>query len=207
MSGARLAAERELPTLPPEIARLPVAHLHLQGRAASLATAHETIGAIFASNAASQSRESGALQIRRVLDALLAAVTHDRCNGWDSFRRTRPPLIERSTIFLYSPRLQRLNKATAMSPVARLHLSRRAINSLAAVGISNLEQLVRGAAAGIRDVAALGPLTALEISESLDAVAYSVRDDGSVDWMSYAELRGFDLLPAKAQESYSGRDF
>ncbi len=54
---------------------------------------------------------------------------------------------------------------------------------------------------------AAGLLTATEITEALDVLADSLVEDGKVDWIAYAERRGFKVLPAQIQTVYSPHEF
>ena len=88
-----------------------------------------------------------------------------------------------------------------------MHLNRRAITALRAIGVSTIGKLIGEARKGIVGLRAAGVLTTLEITGTLDALSDAVTATGDIDWLCFAERRSFTLLPAAAKDSYSARDF
>jgi hypothetical protein len=196
--------------LPHAIAALPIGHLQLEGRAATAAAAHGTIGVLaHAINDRSQfrARASGTLQIQRVLQLLAAAIQSEGTAGWDRFRKTRPPFVRPEAVYFYSPKLDALAPAARDGSLARIHLSRRAITALSAGGLSNIGAFVRGAQQGIVHLRAIGHLTTVELTETLDALADSLTPENNIDWLAYADRRRFRILPESDQTCYTGREF
>ena len=194
---------------PDEIARLAVGHLQLQGRAATAADSFGTIGAVASAcqDGELAGRSPGGLHVRRVLSLAAAAIQNHGLAGWDHFRKTRPPFVAADRIYFYSPRLHQVQGSLRDGSLPKLHLSRRAINALQAGGIATIGSLIISAERGIVHLRAIGQLTALEITEALEALATALDAEGAVDWIAYAERRQFRILPHRRQTHYSGREF
>jgi hypothetical protein len=82
--------------------------------------------------------------------------------------------------------------------LAKAHLSRRAINALEKARIETIGHLIARAERGIIDLAGLGVFKGLEVVVSLDALADAIQTDGSTDWLKFAQLRKFVILPRSA---------
>lgn len=119
----------------------------------------------------------------------------------------RPKPVRAGAIHFSSPRLARLNVSSRRLNLASLHLSRRAINALQSKGILSIGGLIAQAEKGILHLRAAGVLTVLEITDALEALSNSLVESGGIDWVGFAERRGFTLLPRVYRPSYSGKDF
>jgi hypothetical protein len=140
------------------------------------------------------------------LDALLRALGDGQPDNWDRFRKTRPALRSYKAIYFASPRLRALSARERKLALAKAHLSRRAINALEKAHIETIGRLITRAERGIINLAGLGVFKGLEVVASLDALADSIRKDGSIDWLKFAQLRKFAVLPRNAMAT-TARDF
>jgi len=185
--------------LPQWVKKLPIGHLQLSGRPADLRRASSTIGELFDAvqrGALSRSSPTAVARIKRTLNALTNALDRAKGNdGWDLYRKARPPLRSYKAIYFASPKLGRLAAGEQRSRLAKMHLSRRAINALEKARITTLGQLIRRAQAGIVGLNGLGQFKGLEIAASLDALAEANDRQGSIDWVKFAQIRGFEVLP------------
>ncbi len=90
----------------------------------------------------------------------------------------------------------------AMSPRS-LNLSRRTVNALSAGGVTKIRQLVTR----YDRTFPKGKASNKDCDEALSALAKSMRSNGDVDWIKYAEKRGLLILPSAVQRTGSVRDF
>jgi hypothetical protein len=183
------------------VKNLPVGHLQLDRQAIpereSSSTIAEMIDAL-ERGAFSHRSPTAAQRIDRTLNALLRTLDDGRPDNWDRFRRSRPPLRSYKAIYFASPRLRALNARERKLALAKAHLSRRAINALEKAHIETIGHLITRAERGIVDLAGLGVFKGLEVIASLDALADAIQTDGSVDWLKFAQLRKFVVLPRSA---------
>ena len=195
--------------LPKDIAELPTGHLQLPPRVAWSADEFTTLGQLVQAFVRERPLDSRSVTLKRtrVVRNLLSAVREGGLLGWDRFRRTRPLFVTRGSIYFFSPSFKRLQKAVSDGRLEQLHLSRRAITALHAVTITTIGDLIQHSRRGIVGLSASGELTSTEIVQSLDALADAVVVDGTIDWIRYAERRGFQLLPHVAHDVYSGAQF
>ena len=195
--------------LPKAIGELPTGHLQLPQRVAWSADEFRTIGELIEGFIRNRPLETRSLtsQLTRVVRNLVSAVRTDGLHGWDRFRKARPLFVTHGSLYFFSPAFERLGAATVSDRLAKLHLSRRAINALHAANVTTIGDLIQRTKTGITDLSASGELTSTEIVESLDALADAVASDGSVDWVCYAERRRFQLLPNAPQDAFTGRQF
>ncbi len=193
--------------LPKEIGNLPVGHLQLEGRSATLVGSYMTIGKFAEAAARGHFRKTtgGSRQALLVLSTLADAVRSNGLKGWDSFRRTRQSFISPRRIYFFSPEFAYISETATQHSLARLHLAPRGINALRSRGIRNIQELLSAAKAGILDLRAAGAITAVDITAALEALSGAVTD-GDIDWVAFCERRDFLILP-KRKQSYSGRDF
>jgi DNA-directed RNA polymerase delta subunit len=185
--------------LHPWVKILPIGHLQTSGNADDLRRTFPTVGDLFEAvyrGALSRSSRTAVAKIKRTLNALTKALNRGNgIEGWDFYRKARPPLRSYKAIYFASPRLSKLAAGEQRSRLAKMHLSRRAINALEKARITTLGQLVERAQAGIVGLIGLGPVKALEIVASLDALAEVTDMQGSIDWVKFAQIRGFAVLP------------
>lgn len=205
----RTRRDPEPPGLPAEIASLPLGHLQLKlsHRTAAL---YKTIGdiAVAAGDPAKvKPKAAGTIPLKRALAALATATAVAGADGWDDFRSGRPALLHPKKVFFYSPKLSKLSASFLSGSLAELHLSRRGINALGAIGINTIGNLIAAARDGITSLRASGALTAAEIVQALHAMAGTVMSSGDVDWIAYAERRRFLVLPEERRDSYTAAEF
>lgn len=197
--------------LPKEISNLAVTHLQLENIAGLLASSYRTIHdlemGILNLRPRSKYQRDALPGIQDVLDRLHVAITAGGIAGWDQFRDSRPRLASLSEIAFFSPSLERLNNEGRGLDLAKLHLGRRARNALHAAGISSIGRLIERAHVGIFGLNAAGELTSLEIVDSLQALSKSLTGRGAIDWIAFAQHRGFLLLPAVNRAKYSIPEF
>src|SRR5262249_43336397 len=146
--------------------------------------------------ALSRSSPTAVARIKRTLNLLTKALKRaNGSEGWDLYRKARPPFRSYKAIYFASPRLSRLALIERKSTLAKLHLSRRAINALQKAHITTLKQLIKKAEAGIIGLTGLGQFKGLEIVMTLDALADTTDKQGAIDWVKFAKIRGFAVLP------------
>jgi DNA-directed RNA polymerase delta subunit len=186
------------------VKNLPIGHLQLSGRPANLRRVSSTIGELFDAvhrGALLRSSPTAVARIKRTLNALTKALNRGNgSEGWDLYRKARPPLRSYKAIYFASPRLSRLAAGEQRSRLARMHLSRRAINALKKARIITLGQLINRAQAGIVGLTGLGQFKGLEIVASLDALSEAAGMKGSIDWVKFAKIRGFAVLPEQQSQ-------
>jgi DNA-directed RNA polymerase delta subunit len=185
--------------LHPWVKKLPIGHLQLSGWPADLRRTPSTIGDLFEAvqrGAQLPGSPAAVAKIKRMLNGLTK--TLNRANGsegWDLYRKARPRLRSYKAIYFASPRLSKLAAVEQNSRLARMHLSRRAINALQRGRITTVGQLIERVQAGVVGLSGLGQFKGLEIVASLDALADAADDQGSIDWVKFAKIRGFVVLP------------
>lgn len=180
------------------VRNLPVGHLQLGGYSSALHTRHSRIGDLLDSvekGGLSRSSPTAARRIKRTLDALTKALSDPRPNGWDRFRKVRPPFRSSKVIYFASPRLSALHPREEASALSKMHLSSRAINALRRAGINTIGDLIRQAQDGLIGSAGLAEFKGLEVVARLDSLADAAQRDGSIDWLKFARICGFRILP------------
>ena len=183
------------------VKNLPIGHLQLGRQALPERESSSTIGEMIDAverGALRHSSPTAARRIDRTLNALLRTLGDGRPDNWDRFRKARPPLRSYKAIYFASPRLRALNARERKLGLAKAHLSRRAINALEKARIETIGQLITRAERGIINLAGLGIFKGLEVVATLDALADAIRTDGSIDWLKFAQLRNFVVLPRSA---------
>jgi hypothetical protein len=196
----------------PKIAALSVGHLQLkEGHARHVTAVFETIGELVEVVAGRRQAPpwtgTTAVHIDRVIRSLLSATAEKGMNAWDVFRKSRPRLAASRAIFFTSPVFERIDKSVREGALTKLHLRERAINALSAINVLTIEALILRARVGIVELRAAGTLTSLEIVDALDALADSIELNGKLNWITYAQQRGFAVLPSTLQQDYSAREF
>ena len=183
------------------VKNLPIGHLQLDRQAIPERESSSTIGEMIDAlerGALSHRSPTAAQRIDRTLNALLRTLGDGRPDNWDRFRKARPPLRSYKAIYFASPRLRALNARERKLALAKAHLSRRAINALEKAHIETIGHLITRAERGIINLAGLGVFKGLEVVASLDALADAIQTDGSIDWLKFAQLRKFVVLPRSA---------
>jgi hypothetical protein len=183
------------------VKNLPIGHLQLDRRAIPKRESSSSIGEMIDAverGALCHRSPTAAHRIDRTLNALLRTLGDGRPDNWDRFRRSRPPLRSYKAIYFASPRLRALNARERKLALAKAHLSRRAINALEKAHITTIGHLITRAERGIINLAGLGGFKGLEVVASLDALADATQIDGSIDWLKFAQLRKFVVLPRSA---------
>jgi hypothetical protein len=195
--------------LHPWVKNLRIGHLQLGRQALPERESSSTIGEMISAverGALSHSSPTAARRIDRTLNALLKTLVDGRPDNWDRFRKARPPLRSYKAIYFASPRLRAVNARERKLGLAEAHLSRRAINALEKAHITTIGKLIKRAERGIINLAGLGIFKGLEVIATLDALADAIRTDGSIDWLKFAQLRNFAVLPRSAIAT-TPRDF
>ena len=106
-----------------------------------------------------------------------------------------------------SPALDSLDAAVRRRPLKILHLSARALHALDSVGINSIRKLITAARHGIGDLRAAGQQTRAELRDALVSLSKAVRPNGDVDFLGYAVLRDFHILPEKEYSGPSSGNF
>ena len=180
---------------------LPIGHLQLGRQALPERESSSTIGEMIDAverGALQHSSSTAARRVDRTLNLLLKTLGDGRPDNWDRFRKARPPLRSYKAIYFASPRLRALSARERELGLAKAHLSRRAINALEKARIETIGKLIKRAERGIINLAGLGIFKGLEVVATLDALADAIRTDGSIDWLKFAQLRNFVVLPRSA---------
>lgn len=159
------------------------------------------------SEAAPVNGEGARREIEASLTALCELVPPGSLNKWARFRRSRKRQTRTASIYFFSPSFAQLSETVTSASLATLNLRRRAVNSLAGIDIQTIGQLINAAQLGIEQFTAAGELTCSEVLQSLDALSENVADNGRVDWIGYAQKRGFAILPAKKRRRWSHLSF
>lgn len=161
-----------------------------------------------------------AIDIKSALDALSNSIRRDGRVDWNRYlhirgvQPARPGTsvprkrqVEDFAVHFSDPSLDGLMSSFRKGNLEILHPSPRARNSLQRIGISSVGALVDAARRGIKDLSAAGPGTTIEIEDALGALSQSIRNDGSVDWMTFAAERKFIILPKRIYAELSLRSF
>jgi DNA-directed RNA polymerase delta subunit len=185
--------------LHPWVKNLPIGHLQTSGKEDDLRRTFPTIGDLFEGvyrDALPRNSPTAVAKIKRTLNALTKTLNRGNdIEGWDFYRKALPPFRSYKAIYFASPRLSILAAGEQRSRLAKMHLSRRAINALEKAHITTVGQLIERAQAGIVGLTGLGRFKALEVVASLDALAEVTDRQGSTDWVKFAQIRGFAVLP------------
>lgn len=110
------------------------------------------------------------------------------------------------TISFVDPALTALSGNVRLKSLASLHLSRRALNALRAIGIKTVGDLIDRGRLGIPPFRAAGMLMVKEINAAVTALSKNVKK-GDIDWIGYATDRRFTLLPPPEGSQWSPQDF
>jgi hypothetical protein len=194
-----------------EILALPLGHLRIDPRLLRFTQRFEKIGDLLAAVQRSEDFvPTGAKVARRRLRSLLAdlapVIEEPSNRAWERFRERRCNRSVEGDIYFYAPSLRNLSAATKKGKLATLHLGHRAIAALGAVGIQTVGQLVEEARSGIRNLPYAGRSTTNQIITSLSALSASVQS-GEIDWVSYAKMRGFLIIPSRHRSQWSPKGF
>jgi hypothetical protein len=198
-----------------EIAALPVGHLKLPARVGRAAAKFKTIGELRAAldphgKKAPHWKPLVRLRIEAVLQHLATATETTGLKGWDRFRRSRQGFGNAQSLrslYFMSPALDRLNEACSRQFLPALHLGIRVLNALETIGVERIGELVRLARDGVDGFASVGVLSVMEIEEALDALSHTLRRNGSIDWVAYAQARDIKVLPATVTRAFSNSGF
>jgi hypothetical protein len=196
-----------------EIARLPVGHLRLSARARHATAKFKDIGRLFnswASGGQTQWRPAVHRELDFVLGQLEKVLTHTGFKYWDEFSRSRPQpgdLEGGSSLYFMSPSLRRLKPAVAEEHLGQLHLKVRSINALECSGVYTIGQLIERSEKGLTHLACMGKGSTTDVRTALEALASSVDHHGDVDWIHYAGIRGFAILPTLLRPDWSPPNF
>lgn len=148
--------------------------------------------------------------------ALSASVTGDGGVDWVAYSslRGRVPLPEGQEapaearynlkyprIRHSSPALRSLNGKARGLNVGNLHLEHRPADLMEKLGVFTLGEFTDLMAAGIGKQKNMGEGAHTNIVESLLALEKSISPDGTPDWLEYARLRGFLVLPKEPLSS------
>jgi len=110
-------------------------------------------------------------------------------------------------LYFSSPALDGLDAAVRRRSLKTLHLRPRALHALEAAGINSIRKLITASRRGIGDLHAAGQQTWAELREALVSLSKAARPDGDIDWLAYAGLRNFHLLPEKDDAGLPPSDF
>ncbi len=102
--------------------------------------------------------------------------------------------------------LNSLSEAVKAKSLRSLNLSTRALNVLNAAGVTNIGQLVSRSGQECGQALAKGKASNAECERAVSALAKSIRTDGDVDWITYAETRGFLILPLGVRKTWTPRE-
>jgi hypothetical protein len=198
--------------LPLEIWALPPGHLPLNGYARRFTARFDTIGHLLAglegyNKLLPPYAEAARREIELALTGLEKAMERSGPGGWDYFRESRPKIVQSGSIYFFSPSLDGVSAAIKQASLTRLHLSIRASNVLRHRGIRTIGDLIERARCGLERLADCGALTSTEIIDALNGLSKSTQRDGSVDWVGYAQRRGFPILPERKRPNWSAKDF
>lgn len=161
-----------------------------------------------------------AADIQNALHTLSSSVRPDGRIDWDAYIVThalasvgseeplpRPHEAGVGVIQIRSLAADSLLPAYRQSRLEILHLSCRACTSLRRININTVGELIDLARTGITRLPGAGDATIGEINSALHALARSIGNDGSVEWMNYATECGFSLLPKREYTELSHTRF
>jgi len=101
----------------------------------------------------------------------------------------------------------RLSTRTAELHLGNLHLRTRALNALRQVRVTTIGDFFNHPKIEGKATWRIGPATWLEIKEARRALSSAITDDGGVNWLTYAQMRQFTILPPAVLLHWSGRQF
>jgi hypothetical protein len=96
---------------------------------------------------------------------------------------------------------------TGQLSLGRLHLGARSLHALAKFGVTTVGQFLDRAMAQLADIRMFGVKTSAELEKATKALFRSVTEDGNIDWLTYARLSKFLILPSETSTGWSGREF
>lgn len=99
-----------------------------------------------------------------------------------------------------------LNSEVASLPLGNLHLRTRALNTLQKLGITTIGDFLNRSGIGAEEPWRVGPSTWFEIKETRSALCSAITS-GKVNWLKYAQIRGFAIFPSELVKHWSGRKF
>jgi hypothetical protein len=122
--------------------------------------------------------------------------TLDDCGrvDWPAFLQSTE--VSKSRVFLTSQALESMPPEIRQRELGLLHLD-KACSGLEAVGVRTVGELIDAARSGIGKLRNFGAKAHNEVVRALQALSSSC-NDGIVDWLHYAEVLGFDLVPRES---------
>lgn len=199
-----------------DVARLPVGHLQLSSKAHRQVREFKTIGILQSVISATLPEKiplTNAARIevnaafRALAKAHLAATGDVDWLKYLELRRHRPQRPQLGRIYFSSRSFDQLTRTARREPLSKAHLGTRALNALNSAKIYTIGNLISDARHGITPLRSAGVITSRELLDCFTALSLSVRSDGLIDWMAYAEIRGYAVLPAQLEARWSRRAF
>ena len=123
------------------------------------------------------------------------------------FKRLDALLLHREGLRFSSPGLDRLDATVRRRSVKTLHLRPRALHALESAGITSIRKLITAARRGIGELPAAGQQTQAELRDVLVSLSKVALPNGDIDFLGYAILRDFQILPKKDQAGLCSGDF
>ncbi len=103
--------------------------------------------------------------------------------------------------------MKTLNAVSEAKSLASLDLSQRTLNAFTAIGVTTIRQLINGGRDSLTQLCVGAKKTTAEVDEALCALALSITPAGDVDWIAYANRRGFLIVPEVAKAAWSAYEF
>ena len=92
-------------------------------------------------------------------------------------------------------------------PIGALHFGTRARKAMRRAGIATVGAFADHSVLELAQMQTAGAITSTEIRETAGALSRCISKDGEIDWLRYARLRGFRVLPVQSFTTWSGRKF
>jgi len=115
--------------------------------------------------------------------------------------------VHREGLHFSSPALDMLGAAVRRHSLKTLHLRPRALHALESAGINSIRKLITAARRGIGNLRAAGQQTEAELHEVLVSLSKVALPNGDIDFLGYAILRDFHILPETDHAGLPSSDF
>lgn len=126
------------------------------------------------------------------LRTLADSTDPDGSVNWSKYCQARPVVDYKLAFFART--FQMLNSPVLEEDLGILHLN-KACTKLERVGITSVGLLLEAAKNGISDVKSFGKAAHKETLQSLITLSDSILEDGNVDWLRFASLRQYLVIP------------
>jgi hypothetical protein len=97
-------------------------------------------------------------------------------------------------------KLERLSESAKRQSLSNLHLDSRAATTMEKLGVADVACFAEKMKQGINanELRNFGRKAFRDLASAITALSSSIDDQGNCDWITYASMRGFKILPARS---------